>query len=70
MKLNPNLIKAIFVALLVATLTPYVTAPVALVAGFIFTNIFGHPFPKLSGKTTQILLKGSVVGLGFGMDVH
>ncbi len=65
-----NIRKALFVALLVATATPYITAPVALVIGFVFANTLGHPFPKLSGKATSLLLKGSVVGLGFGMDVH
>ncbi len=70
MKLNQTLLKGLFIALIIATLTPYVSAPIALVAGFVFANIFGHPFPQLSGKTTQILLKGSVVGLGFGMNVH
>ncbi len=70
MKLNQRVVQGAFIVLLIATLTPFVSAPIALVAGFLFANIFGHPFPRLSGKTTQILLKGSVVGLGFGMDVH
>ncbi len=65
-----NITKALFVALLVASATPYITAPIALVIGFIFANTLGHPFPKLSGKATSLLLKGSVVGLGFGMDLH
>ncbi len=70
MRVNQNVVKGLFVLLIVATLTPYVSAPIALVAGFLFANIFGHPFPQLSGKMTQLLLKGSVVGLGFGMDIH
>ncbi len=65
-----NITKALFIALLVASATPYITAPIALVIGFVFANTLGHPFPKLSGKATSLLLKGSVVGLGFGMDVH
>ncbi|MFR4026574.1 MAG: YeiH family protein [Alistipes indistinctus] len=38
--------------------------------GFLFTFLLGHPFPKLSGKATGMLLKASVVGLGFGMNIH
>ncbi len=66
--LNASLRKTIFIVLAVICATPYVTAPVALVAGFLFTLMFGHPFPKFSSKTTSWLLKASVVGLGFGMN--
>ena len=31
---------------------------------------WGHPFAKLNHKATGLLLKVSVVGLGFGMNVH
>lgn len=70
MQKKENITRALFVALLVASATPYITAPIALVIGFVFANTLGHPFPKLSGKATSLLLKGSVVGLGFGMDLH
>ncbi len=70
MQTKANITKALFLTLLVASATPYITAPIALVLGFIFANTLGHPFPKLSGKATSLLLKGSVVGLGFGMNVH
>ncbi len=68
--LNPTAIKVLFIVALIASATPLITAPVALVLGFIFANTLGQPFPKLSGKATQWLLKGSVVGLGFGMNIH
>ncbi len=70
MHTKANITKALFIALLVASAIPFITAPIALVMGFIFANTLGHPFPKLSGKATSLLLKGSVIGLGFGMDVH
>ncbi|MFI3269595.1 MAG: putative sulfate exporter family transporter [Rikenellaceae bacterium] len=70
MQKKENITRALFVALLVASATPYITAPIALVIGFVFANTLGHPFPKWSGKATSLLLKGSVVGLGFGMDLH
>lgn len=70
MQLNQTLHKTLFILLLALAATPFITAPVALVVGFIFANAFGHPYPKMSGKVTQFLLKGSVVGLGFGMNLH
>ncbi|MFR9619750.1 MAG: putative sulfate exporter family transporter [Rikenellaceae bacterium] len=62
--------KILFLVLLAISASPVVSAPVALVVGFLFANILGHPFPQLSGRATQGLLKLSVVGLGFGMNIH
>ena len=59
-----------FILALVFCATPYVSAPIALVGGFLFTLFFGHPYAKLNHKATNILLKASVVGLGFGMNVQ
>lgn len=63
-------IKILFIVLMILCATDWVIAPVALVAGFVFTLLFGHPFPHLNGKATSILLKTSVVGLGFGMSMN
>ncbi|MFI3301862.1 MAG: putative sulfate exporter family transporter [Rikenellaceae bacterium] len=60
----------IFIALAAVCTTSFVPAPAALVAGFIFTAIFGHPMPKFASHTTSWLLKASVVGIGFGMNVQ
>lgn len=62
-------IKAGFILAIVLCATPYVSAPIALVGGFLFTLFFGHPFEKLNHKATNLLLKASVVGLGFGMNL-
>ena len=59
-----------FILALILCATPYVSAPIALVGGFLFTLFFGHPYAKLNHKATNILLKASVVGLGFGMNVQ
>ncbi len=64
------LVKAGFIVAIVLCATPYVSAPIALAGGFLFTLLFGHPFARLNHKATNILLKASVVGLGFGMNVH
>lgn len=58
-----------FIAIAAACLIPWITAPMALVLGFLFTLFFKNPIPKTTSKTTSWLLKASVVGIGFGMNV-
>ncbi|WP_425269353.1 YeiH family protein [Flavobacterium limicola] len=60
----------IFVVLLLFCTTIFVSPPIALVLGLIVANLFGHPFLELNHKATNYLLQFSVVGLGFGMNVH
>ena len=50
--------------------TIFVSPPIALVLGLIVANLFGHPFLEINHKATNYLLQFSVVGLGFGMNVH
>ncbi len=50
-------------------LSSFVSSPVALVLGFAFVFLFGHPFEELNSKAVKILLKVAVVGLGFGMNI-
>jgi uncharacterized integral membrane protein (TIGR00698 family) len=46
---------------------PWFSPPLALVTGFALTQLIGHPFgDRLEGWTKQ-LLKGSIIGLGFGI---
>ncbi|WP_242916294.1 YeiH family protein [Pontibacter liquoris] len=61
--------KIIFIGALLVCATPWISAPVALVGGFLFTYCWGHPFQQLGRKATGWLLKASVVGLGFGMNL-
>ena len=60
----------IFIIALIFCLTPIVTPPVALLIGFAIAQFIGHPFLHLNHKATSFLLKVSVVGLGFGMNVQ
>lgn len=60
----------IFIIALVVCLMPFVSPPVALLIGFAMAQIIGHPFLHLNHKATSLLLKVSVVGLGFGMNVQ
>ena len=69
-KVNATLRQLIFVVLLLFCTTIFVSPPIALVLGLIVANLFGHPFLELNHKATNYLLQFSVVGLGFGMNVH
>lgn len=60
----------IFVVALLFCLSPIVTPPIALLIGFAIAQFSGHPFLHLNHKATSFLLKVSVVGLGFGMNVQ
>jgi len=61
--------KSLFILALILCASSFVPAPVALIGGFLFALFFGHPFPNLNHKATSLLLKISVIGLGFGMNV-
>lgn len=69
-KMNTTVQKVIFVLLLILCLFPFISPPAALLLGLVVANISGHPFLHLNHKVTTILLQVSVVGLGFGMNVH
>ena len=68
--LQPSLQKIIFVVLAILCLTPIISAPIALVLGFLMTLIIGNPYEITTQKLTNILLQISVVGLGFGMNLN
>jgi len=68
-ELNPILQKSIFIIVVLLCLSSLVSSPVALVGGFLFVYLFGHPFPELNSKAVGLLLKIAVVGLGFGMNI-
>lgn len=67
---NPIVNKIVFVLFLVLCTTPIIDPPLALLIGFIFAQLFNHPYKNYNSKVTQWLLKFSVVGLGFGMNFH
>jgi uncharacterized integral membrane protein (TIGR00698 family) len=60
----------IFIILVFLCLTPWISPPVALLMGLIVAQFIGHPFLHLNQKAIHLLLQVSVVGLGFGMNVH
>ena len=48
----------------------WVTPPVALFLGLAFALMCGQAYPKFNKKVSKKLLQYSVVGLGFGMNLH
>lgn len=69
-KLKPIYIKAVFIIAAILCLISFVSSPIALLMGFLLTNLLYNPFPNLSRQIVNWLLKLSVIGLGFGMDLN
>ena len=60
----------LFVAGFLLCWTGLISPPIALALGLLFGISIKHPFPAQSRTLTKYLLQGSVVGLGFGMNLH
>ena len=77
---NQTIYSGIWVILAVCLLLDYVpgmsvfsswvTPPVALFLGLVFALLCGQAYPKFNKKVSKKLLQYSVVGLGFGMNLH
>lgn len=63
-----NIAKILFILLLVVSF--FVTPAVALFLGILLSLTIGVPYSKLTKKVSKYLLQISVVGLGFGMNLH
>jgi uncharacterized integral membrane protein (TIGR00698 family) len=62
--------KILFVLAILLAASGYVSPPIALAMGLVFGLSVTHPFGKESKKLSRYLLQASVVGLGFGMNLH
>ena len=69
-QINENVRKAIFVICIALCLTPFISPAIALLLGLAIAQFTGHPYIHLNHKATHLLLQISVVGLGFGMNIH
>ena len=77
---NKTIYSGILVILVVCLLLGYVpsmsafsswvTPPIALFLGLAFALLCGQAYPKFNKKVSKKLLQYSVVGLGFGMNLH
>lgn len=62
--------QVVFILLGLSCLSGWISPPIALAFGLVFALTLGNPFPKATPKATKWLLQGSVVGLGFGLNLH
>lgn len=62
--------KIVFLLGLVVAASGFASPPVALAIGLIFGLAFKHPYNTAARKLSRWLLQASVVGLGFGMNLH
>lgn len=60
--------RLLFILLLFGSL--FVSPAIALFGGIAFALLFSHPYDKYSKNVSKYLLQFSVVGLGFGMNLH
>src|ERR1035438_1449670 len=63
-----NIRRAIFVVIAIFCLFPVIDPPIALLTGIVLSQLMGHPFERHNHKAISLLLKLSVIGLGFGMN--
>jgi uncharacterized integral membrane protein (TIGR00698 family) len=61
--------RVLFLACAALMLVPGVSPAVALAVGAAIALTLGNPFPALSERGAPLLLKASVVGLGFGLSL-
>ena len=62
--------KRIFFVGIILAASGLVSPPFALLGGLIYGLIVAHPFHAESKSLSKFLLQASVVGLGFGMNLH
>jgi uncharacterized integral membrane protein (TIGR00698 family) len=62
--------RIVFLLCLLVSASGFVSPPVALAIGLVFGLALPHPFSRASRKLSKSLLQASVVGLGFGMNLH
>jgi len=64
------LAKILFFAALILCFSGFVSPPLALTVGILFGLSLTHPYLPATRSAARFLLQGSVVALGFGMDLH
>ncbi|HQV37461.1 MAG: putative sulfate exporter family transporter [Flavobacteriales bacterium] len=67
---GPNARKVVFIIAMLLCLSPAMGPPLALLLGLVLSITIGDPFSEFNHKATGWLLKASVVGLGFGMNLQ
>ena len=62
--------KILFIAGLILASSGLLSPPFALAAGIVYGFSFIHPFHATARRGSRLLLQLSVIGLGFGMNLH
>jgi uncharacterized integral membrane protein (TIGR00698 family) len=62
--------QVLFFLVLIICFTPYITSSVALLLGLVVALIIGNPFQSQTATWGGYLLKASVIGLGFGINIQ
>jgi len=62
--------RIVFLLCLLVSASGLVSPPIALAIGLVFGLALRHPFGSVSRSLSKFLLQASVVGLGFGMNLH
>jgi uncharacterized integral membrane protein (TIGR00698 family) len=62
--------RILFILCLLVSASGFVSPPVALAMGLVFGLALPHPYGRGAKKVSKYLLQASVVGLGFGMNLH
>src|SRR5262249_53952241 len=62
--------KVLFLLALGFAASRWASPPLALTVGLAFGLMFKNPFAAQAAKYSRVLLQASVVGLGFGMNLH
>lgn len=62
--------RVVFLLCLLVSASGFVSPPVALAMGLLFGLLLTHPYSAGAKRFSKFLLQGSVVGLGFGMNLH
>jgi len=60
----------LYLVLVMICCFPFISASVALVLGLLFSLFIGTPFKGLVNRWNGYLLKASVIGFGFGINIH
>src|SRR5580658_9298211 len=62
--------RVVFIVALLVSASGFISPPVALAMGLVFGLTLPHPYGNEAKKFSKFLLQASVVGLGFGMNLH
>jgi uncharacterized integral membrane protein (TIGR00698 family) len=62
--------RIVFLLCLLVSASGFVSPPVALAIGLLFGLGLPHPYGSEAKRSSKFLLQASVVGLGFGMNLH